>query len=165
MKLLQSYTLQLWTFAKWFPCKQIPASNISFSQLSLLHLTYLATNKHRPGSEGSLRVSFQSVVHDNHMKAVEQLPLVLVDSLHLYIKHGVGIEDNAVLVLHVVSKPVLVLLQATWWYNNNLDNKNNNSNNKNKNNGNSSANCYYCFITSIQKKTTPKGQPQCQFGW
>lgn len=45
------------------------------------------------------------------MQAVQQLPLVLVDSLDLDVKHGVGVDLDFVVLLKVHSKLHLVLLK------------------------------------------------------
>lgn len=44
------------------------------------------------------------------MQAVQQLPLVLMDSLHLDIKHGRRVDLHLVLLLQVGCKLQLVLL-------------------------------------------------------
>ena len=46
------------------------------------------------------------------MEAVEQLSLVLVDSLDLDVKHGGGIDLHLVVLLHVSGEPLLVFLWA-----------------------------------------------------
>lgn len=45
------------------------------------------------------------------MQAVEQLPLVLMDPLHLHVKHGVGVDLHFVLFFQVGRELQLVLLQ------------------------------------------------------
>ena len=44
------------------------------------------------------------------MQAVEQLPLVLVDPLHLHVEHGVGVDLHLVVLLQVHSELHLVFL-------------------------------------------------------
>lgn len=46
------------------------------------------------------------------MQAVEQLSFVLVDPLHVDIKHGVGVDLNLVLLFKMGSKLHLVLLKV-----------------------------------------------------
>lgn len=46
------------------------------------------------------------------MQAVEQLSFVLVDPLHLDIKHGVGVDLNLVVLFKMGSKLHLVLLKV-----------------------------------------------------
>lgn len=51
-----------------------------------------------------------TVVEGDGMQAVQQLPLVLMDSLHLDIKHGHRVDLHLVLLLQVGCKLQLVLL-------------------------------------------------------
>lgn len=44
------------------------------------------------------------------MQAVEKLPLVLVDSLDLDVKHGVGVDLHLIMLLKVCGKLQLVFL-------------------------------------------------------
>lgn len=49
------------------------------------------------------------------MQAVEELPLVLMDSLHLKVKHRVGVYLDLVVFLQVHCELQLVLLRSTRW--------------------------------------------------
>lgn len=51
-----------------------------------------------------------TVVEGDDVQAVEQLPLVLVDPLHVQIKHGVGVDLHLVVLLKVDSELHLILL-------------------------------------------------------
>lgn len=53
-----------------------------------------------------------TVVQSDDVQAVEQLALVLVDPLHLHIKHGAGVDLHLVLLLQVCSELQLVLLEG-----------------------------------------------------
>lgn len=53
----------------------------------------------------------RTVVKCDDVQAVEQLPLVLMDPLHLHIKHGVGVDLHFVVLFQVGSKLQLVLLE------------------------------------------------------
>lgn len=46
------------------------------------------------------------------MQAVQQLPFVLVDPLHLDVKHGVGVDLHLVLLFEIGCKLQLVLLKC-----------------------------------------------------
>lgn len=51
-----------------------------------------------------------TVVHRDHMQAVQELPLVLMDPLHLHVKHGRRVDLHFVLLLQELRKLQLVLL-------------------------------------------------------
>lgn len=51
-----------------------------------------------------------TVVVGDDMQAVEQLPLVLMDSLDLDVKHGVGVDLHLVVLLQVRCELQLVFL-------------------------------------------------------
>lgn len=51
-----------------------------------------------------------TVVHRDHVQAVQELPLVLVDPLHLHVEHGGRIDLHLVLLLQELRKLQLVLL-------------------------------------------------------
>lgn len=51
-----------------------------------------------------------TVVVGDDMQAVEQLPLVLVDSLDLNVKHGIGVDLHFVVLLQVCGELQLVFL-------------------------------------------------------
>lgn len=51
-----------------------------------------------------------TVVHDDDVQAVEQLPLVLVDPLHVHVEHGRRVYLHPVLVLQVLGEFHLVVL-------------------------------------------------------
>lgn len=51
-----------------------------------------------------------TVVEGDDVQTVEQLPLVLMDPLHLQVKHGVGVDLHLVVFLKVNRKLHLVLL-------------------------------------------------------
>ena len=51
-----------------------------------------------------------TVVHDDDVQAVEELPLVLVDSLHVDVEHGGRVDFHPVLFLQVLSEFHLVVL-------------------------------------------------------
>ena len=53
----------------------------------------------------------RTVVVGDHVQAVEQLSLVLMDPLHLDVKHGVGVDLHLVVLLQVGGKLQLVLLR------------------------------------------------------
>ena len=44
-----------------------------------------------------------TVVEGDDMKTIQQLPLVLVDTLHLAVKHGVNIDSDPVVMLNIAS--------------------------------------------------------------
>lgn len=52
----------------------------------------------------------RTVVHDDDVQAVEQLPLVLVDPLHVHIEHGGRVDLHPVLLLQQLGELVLVVL-------------------------------------------------------
>lgn len=54
-----------------------------------------------------------TVVECDGVQTGEQLPLVLVDSLHLDVEHGVGIDDQVVVLLQVRRELYFVLLRET----------------------------------------------------
>ena len=51
-----------------------------------------------------------TVVQGDHVQAVEQLPLVLVDPLHVHVKHGRGVDLHPVLLLQEGGELDLVFL-------------------------------------------------------
>lgn len=53
---------------------------------------------------------FFTVIVGDYVQAVQQLPLVLVDPLHLNVKNGLWIDLNLVLFLQIRSQPLLVFL-------------------------------------------------------
>lgn len=56
------------------------------------------------------RAISHTVVHGDDVQTVEQLPLVLVDSLHVDVKHGGRVDFHAVLLLQVLGELHLVVL-------------------------------------------------------
>lgn len=52
----------------------------------------------------------RTVVHGDDVQAVEQLPLVLVDPLHVHVEHGRRVDPHPVLLLQVLRKLHLVVL-------------------------------------------------------
>lgn len=52
----------------------------------------------------------RTVVHDDDVQAVEQLPLVLVDPLHVHIEHGGRVDLHPVLLLQQLGELELVVL-------------------------------------------------------
>lgn len=56
-----------------------------------------------------MRVS-HTVVHDNDVQAVEELPLVFMDSLDMDVKHGGCVYFHPVLFLQVLGKFHFVVL-------------------------------------------------------
>lgn len=57
-----------------------------------------------------------TVVHGDDVQAVEQLPLVLVDPLHVHVKHGGRVDFHPVLLLQVLSEFHLVILRENRSY-------------------------------------------------
>lgn len=53
-----------------------------------------------------------TVVEGDDMQAVQQLSLILMDSLDLDVKHGVGINLHLVVLFKVYRKLQLILLQG-----------------------------------------------------
>lgn len=53
----------------------------------------------------------RTVVHGDDVQAVEDLPLVLVDSLHVYVEHGGRVYFHPVLPLQVLGEFHLVVLR------------------------------------------------------
>lgn len=53
-----------------------------------------------------------TVVERDGVQTGEQLPLVLVDSLHLDVEHGVGIDDQVVVLIQVGRELYFVLLRG-----------------------------------------------------
>ena len=51
-------------------------------------MTYLATDHDGAWGEVHVGVGLEAVVHDNDVQTVHQLPLVLVDTLHLHVEDG-----------------------------------------------------------------------------
>lgn len=51
-----------------------------------------------------------TVVHGDHVQAVQELPLVLVDPLHVHVKHGGWVDLHFVLLLQELRKLQLVFL-------------------------------------------------------
>ena len=51
-----------------------------------------------------------TVVQGDDVQAVEQLPLVLVDPLHMHVEHGGGVDLHLVLLLQEGRELELVLL-------------------------------------------------------
>jgi len=60
--------------------------------------------------KGSIRIALDPVVECDHVQNVQQLPLVLVNSLHLNVEYGVGIDVDPGRLLEVGGKLVLVVL-------------------------------------------------------
>lgn len=52
-----------------------------------------------------------TVIESDNVQAVEQLSLILMDSLDLDVEHGIGIDLHLVVFLQMGSKLQLVLLQ------------------------------------------------------
>jgi len=52
----------------------------------------------------------RTVVHGDDVQAVQQLPLVLVDALHVHVEHGGGVDLHTVLPLQVQRELHLVVL-------------------------------------------------------
>ena len=63
-----------------------------------------------------LSVSARTVVHGDDVQAVEQPPLVLVDPLHVDVKHGGRVDLHPVLILQVLSELHLVVLREKQKY-------------------------------------------------
>lgn len=53
----------------------------------------------------------RTVVHDDDVQAVEQLPLVLVDPLHVHVEHGGRVDLHPVLLLQQHGELELVVLR------------------------------------------------------
>ena len=75
--------------------------------------TCLAADEHRARHEAPARVALDAVVLRDHVEHVEQLPLVLVQTLHLEVEQRVRVQLQAVLLLEVARELLLVLLQRT----------------------------------------------------
>lgn len=58
----------------------------------------------------SVREAAHTVVQGDDVQAVEQLPLVLMDPLHLHVEHGVGVDLHLVLLFKKGGELHLVLL-------------------------------------------------------
>lgn len=52
-----------------------------------------------------------TIVERDDVQAVQQLPLVLMDPLHLNIKHGVGVDFHLIMLFKMHSEFHLILLQ------------------------------------------------------
>ena len=50
------------------------------------------------------------VVQVHHMKDIEKLSLVLVETLHLHVEYGAGIYFNAIVLQNIVCQPLFVLI-------------------------------------------------------
>lgn len=61
-------------------------------------------------TESAGRVVWRTVVHGDDVQAVEQLPLVLVDSLDVDVEHGGRVYLHPVLLLQVLGELQLVVL-------------------------------------------------------
>lgn len=59
---------------------------------------------------GRQRRSLTVIISDD-VQAVEQLSLVLVDSFHLDVEHGIGVDLHLVVLLQVSGELQLVLLR------------------------------------------------------
>ena len=57
--------------------------------------TYLSTNHNSPGDHTKVRVLLDAVIEGDDVEGVEHLPLVLVNTLHLAVKHGVHVDLEA----------------------------------------------------------------------
>lgn len=62
----------------------------------------------------SQRPISHTVVHGDDVQTVEQLALVLVDSLHVDVKHGRWVYFHLVLLLQVLGELHLVVLEEKW---------------------------------------------------
>lgn len=51
-----------------------------------------------------------TIVHGDHVQAVQELPFVLVDPLHVDVKHGGGVDLHLVLLLQELGELQLVFL-------------------------------------------------------
>lgn len=58
------------------------------------------------------RTAAPTVVQGDDVQAVEQLSFVLVDPLHLHVKHGAGVDLHLVVLLKMCSELHLVLLKV-----------------------------------------------------
>ena len=63
-----------------------------------------------PGIEIHIRVLFQLIVEIHHMKDVQKLTLILVQTFYLYIKDGTGIYLDTVVLHDVLSQTHFVLV-------------------------------------------------------
>ena len=72
--------------------------------------THLSTNHNSPGNHIEVWVLLDSVVQGDDVESVEHLSLVLVDALHLAVKHGVHVDLEAASLLQILCKPHLVIL-------------------------------------------------------
>ncbi len=61
------------------------------------------------GREVHVGIVPQLLVQAHDMQHVEQLALILVQALHLYVEDGVGVEDDPGLPGHIAGKTALVL--------------------------------------------------------
>ena len=51
-----------------------------------------------------------TVVQGDHVQAVEQLPLVLMDPLHVHVEHGRGVDLDPILLLQEGGELDLIFL-------------------------------------------------------
>lgn len=72
---------------------------------------HLSTNHDGTWHEGRRGVCLDAVVQADDVQAVEQLSLVLVDTLHLHVEHGRWVELDARQLVQVLAQPHLVFLQ------------------------------------------------------
>ena len=70
----------------------------------------LASYHHGPGYKRRLWIAFYTIVHDDAVKAVQQLTLVLVNTLHLDVKDGADIQMDSIRCVHELGQFTLVAL-------------------------------------------------------
>ena len=68
----------------------------------------LAGEDHHPRHPVGARVGQDGLVAGDHVQHIEQLPLVFVHALHVHVEHGIGVERDAQLLLHVGRQALLV---------------------------------------------------------
>lgn len=72
--------------------------------------THLATNHDSPGHKLQVGVLLDAVVQGDDMQAVQQLPLVLMDSLHLHVKDRGRVHFDVIVFLDICRQLHFVLL-------------------------------------------------------
>lgn len=70
----------------------------------------LAADEHRARHETSTRVALDAIVLRDHRHHVQQLPLILVQTLHLEVEQRRRVQLQAVLLLQITRELLLVLL-------------------------------------------------------
>ena len=73
--------------------------------------THLSTNHNCPGDHTDVRVLLDAVVQGDDMESVQQLPLVLMNTFHLTVKHGVHVDLKATGLFKVLRKSYFVFLR------------------------------------------------------